>query len=230
METISSRHTLNLIVLDIETENTGADIMKDNKQIISVQIGNDTHQELYYADSKEAQYALDRVKPRIASLISQGYTFAGYNIENFDIPLLKQFLGIEISESNMLELSRTDGVVRLKNKLGRRSLRVEEVFREFGINADHKRRMNEKAEQYKKRPDIKEQAQIAAAHLVESKRWSRDFSFKHALDKIAGGHAIFNAYNEFVQKGGSKDTLFYEYAIGDVICEFQLLKILNRNE
>ena len=35
--------------------------------------------------------------------------------------------------------------------------------------------------------------------------------------------AIYEAYNEFVIKNGSKDTLFYEYAIGDVICEFQLL-------
>jgi hypothetical protein len=47
-------------VIDIETENTGSDIMKDNKRILSIQIGDDTKQELYYADSTDSQWTLKR--------------------------------------------------------------------------------------------------------------------------------------------------------------------------
>jgi len=39
-------------------------------------------------------------------------------------------------------------------------------------------------------------------------------------------HYIYDAYLEFVKSGGQKNTLFYEYAIGDVISEYQLLKAL----
>jgi len=53
-----------------------------------------------------------------------------------------------------------------------------------------------------------------------------DFAFNYVLDKIAGGRAIFDAYLEFVKSEGQKNTLFYEYAIGDVISEYQLLKKL----
>lgn len=42
-------------VIDIETENTGTDIMTDNKRIISVQIGDDVNQDLYWADSPKKQ-------------------------------------------------------------------------------------------------------------------------------------------------------------------------------
>jgi hypothetical protein len=57
-----------------------------------------------------------------------------------------------------------------------------------------------------------------------------DFSYNYVLDKIAGGNAIYDAYLEFVECGGQKDTLFYEYAIGDAISEYQLLKNGDINE
>ena len=67
-----------------------------------------------------------------------------------------------------------------------------------------------------------------AQEIVRSKRWSWDFTFNRVLEKIAGGHAIYDSYQEFVQSGEQKDTLFYEYAIGDVICEYRLLRVLTK--
>jgi len=209
------------LVIDIETENTGSDIMKDNKRIISVQIGDAIKQELYYDDSKDPQCSLVSAKKRIKSLLSQGCIFAGYNIKNFDIPILNQFLGVEIPESNMFDLSRTPRVTELnRNKI----FSLEDVCRECGIEVTHKRKMNEKAEKYKARQDIKDQAKAKAKEYVNKRGWSLDFSYYYVLNKIAGGNAIFDAYQEFVKSGGQKDTLFYEYAIGDVICEHRLLE------
>ncbi len=214
------------LIIDIETETTGSDIMEDNKRIISVQIGNATKQDLYWADSTAPQWTLANAKKEIASLLSQECIFAGYNIKGFDIPLLKRFLKVEIPESNMLDLCQTPRVTQLAKNKNRRNLRLEEVCMEYGIEVTHKQKMNEKAEKYKARQDIKEQAKAKAEILVKNKGWSSEFALKYVLDKIAGGHAIFDAYLEFVESGGQKNTLFYEYAIGDVISEYQLLKKL----
>jgi len=212
------------LIIDVETENTGSDIMKDNKRIISVQIGDDAKQELYYADSKDPQYNLVAAKSQITSLLSQGQVLAGYNIRMFDVPVIKQFLGVEIPESNIFDLFQTPRVAELKAR-GKR-VRLEDVCMECGIEVVHKRRMNEKAEKYKDRQDIKDLAIAKAGKNVQDLGWSFNYSFQQALNKIAGGYAIYDAYQEFVRSGGQKDTLFYEYAIGDVICEYRLLKTL----
>jgi len=95
-----------------------------------------------------------------------------------------------------------------------------------GVDASHKSKMDKRAEKYLVRQDIKEQAKGRTEDFVKNRGWSPDFAFRYVLDKIAGGHAIFDAYLEFVESGGQKNTLFYEYAIGDVISEYQLLKAL----
>jgi len=211
-------------IIDIETENTGSDIMRDNKRIISVQIGDDTKQELYYADSEDPRFTLAMAKERIESLLSQGVVFAGYNIKGFDIPLLKQFLGVEIPESSLLELSQTTMVTSLCQQRSRNRLRLEEICILLGIDSSHKKEMKRKAETYKTRPEIIAQAQEAARDIASRKGWSLDFSYGYAIDKIAGGNAIFDSYKDFVASKGSINTLFYRYAAGDVISEFRLLK------
>jgi len=57
--------------------------------------------------------------------------------------------------------------------------------------------MNEKAEKYKARQDIKDQAKAKAMEYVNERGWSFDFSYDIVLHKIAGGNAIFDAYQEF---------------------------------
>ncbi len=216
-------HELMYSIIDVETENTGSDVMKDNRRILSVQVGDAAEQELYYYDSQAPQYTLAMGRKRIASLLSQGYVLAGYNIRNFDVPILKQFLAIDISESNMFDLSRTPRVIEL-NKSKKFSL--EDVCKECGIDADHKRKMEQKAEKHKQRQDIKDQAYAKANDDVKNKGWSFDFSYDRALKKLAVGNAILEAYHEFVESGGQRNTLFYEYAIGDIICEHRLLRAL----
>jgi len=213
------------LIIDIETENTGSDIMRDNKRIISVQIGDATEQELYYDDSRDSQWTLGRAKTKIASLLSQGYIFAGYNLKNFDLHFLKHFLGVELPQSNIFDLSDTPQIKAFRNN---RIFRLEDVCRECGIEVTHKHKMNKKADSYKTRQDIRDQAYAKAKEIVRRKGWSWDFTFNRVLDKIAGGHAIFDAYKEFVQSGKQTDTLFYEYAIGDVICEYHLLRALTK--
>jgi hypothetical protein len=209
--------------IDIETENTGADIMKDNKRILSVQIGDDTKQDLYWADSKDSRWNLDSAKKEISSLLAQGVVFVGYNLKGFDVPVLKQFLGVEIPESNILDLCECPKIPELT---GKKRSRLEEVCSAYGIEVTHKQRMNEKAKKYKAMDVHKKNAKAKAIELVEKKDWGYEFSYNYVLDKIAGGTAIYEAYQEFVMNDGRKDSLFYEYAIGDIITEYQLFKKL----
>lgn len=85
--------------------------------------------------------------------------------------------------------------------------------------------MNEKSKKYKS-IEAHKQAFAKGKELEKKKNWSSDFSYNYALDKVAGGNAIYDAYLEFVESGGQKNTLFYEYAIGDIISEYQLFKAL----
>jgi hypothetical protein len=212
-------------VLDIETENTGTDIMEDNKRILSVQIGNDTIQHMYWAYSRNPQWSLESAKKEITSSLAQGIIFAGYNIRVFDVRFLKQFLDVEIPESNVLDLclyqSRKLTQLTGENKLG-----LEEACEVCGIKVNHKRRINEEAKKYKSIEAFKKQAKAKAKELVRNKGWSKDFSFTYALNKVANGNAIYDAYWEFVKSGGKRNTLFYKYVIGDIISEYQLLKVL----
>jgi hypothetical protein len=211
------------VVLDVETKNLGSDIMEDNEQLLSLQLGNSTKQELYYYDSKDPKLTLEIGKKQIATLLSQGVVFAGFNIKGFDTVMLRKFLGIEIPESKMLDLCQSPRLTQLINK---RKARLEEVCRICGIDASHKPKMDKKAEKYKAQPDVMKLAKAKAEAIVKNKGWSYDFAFNYVLDKIAGGRAIWDAYLEFVESGGRKNTLFYEYAVGDVISEHQLLKKL----
>jgi len=214
-------------IIDIKTENTGADFMADNRRIISIQIGDSARQDLYYADASVGDRSLFQGVIRIRMLIAQGCVLAGYGLKGFEVPLLKRFLAVTIPEANTLDLRDMDGVKRLQQKTGRALLELEEVCSEYGIPADHRRLMDEKAEPLKKRQEILAQANEAAKQLV-AKGWNSDSSLKYALDTIVTGHAVLESYEEFVQKGGAGDTLFHKYAVGDVVCEHRLLQALQQ--
>ena len=213
-------------VIDIETENTGTDIMADNKRIISVQIGDDAKQNLWWADSKNPQWNLESVKGEVDSLLSQGVIFAGHNVKGFDIRFLKEFLGVEIPESNIHDPCECQRE-KMTQLTGRNYPTLEEACTVFGIKVAHKQRMNEKTQLYKNRPEFQEKAKEAAKKILKAKpNWTLNYAYDRALNKIAGGNAIYDSYLDFVKSGGLKNTLFYEYAIGDVISEYQLLKKL----
>jgi len=212
------------VVLDVETKNLGSDIMKDTEQLLSLQLGDATKQELYYHDSKNPKLTLETGKRRIESLLSQGVTFAGYNIKRFDTEMLKRFLGIEIPQSRMFELSDTPRMIELHRKT--KDWTMECACQDCGIEVTHKQRMNTRAEKYRAKKDIQEKAKAKAVEIMRKKGGTLDYAFKEALHKIAYGHAIWDAYLEFVESGGRNDSLFYEYAVGDVISERLLLKKL----
>jgi hypothetical protein len=211
--------------LDIETENTGLDIIKDNKRILSVQLGNNVNQELYWADSKNPQWNLERAKREILSHLSKEVKFIGYNLKGFDIPMIKQFLNIDITEKQILDLCLCQPQ-RISQLTGKNRPRLEEICSACGIEVRHKQRMNERANKYKSNESFKTQALTKAKELVKNKGWSFDFSYNYALDKVAGGNAIYDAYLEFAKSNGQKNMFFYEYAIGDIISEYNLLKKL----
>ena len=211
--------------IDIETENTGIDIMKDNKRIISVQIGDDIKQNLYWADSPKSAWNLTSAEKELSSLIAQGVIFAGYNIKGFDIPLLKQLLGIEIPQANWLDICQTPEMTKF-HKLNK-DWTLECACNKWLVDANHKQKMNAKAEKYKTRQDIIEKAKAGAIEIKRTMTWlTPGEAYTKALKKLAGGNAVYDAYLEFKESGGQKDTLFYEYAIGDIISEFSLLKKL----
>lgn len=211
--------------LDVETENTGLDIMKDNKRILSVQLGDNVNQQLYWADSEETNWNLESAKKEILSSLSKDITFIGYNLKGFDLPMINQFLKVNIPESRILDLCLCQPQ-KIAQLTGKNRSRLEEVCLAFGIDASHKQRMNEKAKSYKLIETFKKQALIKANELVRDKGWSFDFSYNYALDKVTGGNAIYDAYVEFVKSSQRKNTLFYEYAIGDIVSEYNLLKKL----
>jgi hypothetical protein len=208
--------------LDVETKNLGSDVMKDNEQLLSLQIGDDKGQRLYWADSPDSGLTLKAGKKEIMSLLSEDTIFVGYNIENFDNLMLNDFLGIQIPQKNLIDLCFHPKVVKIK---GSKKMRLEEVCNLCGIDAGHKNKMNKHSLKFYSNKEIITQAEIAAKKLVNAKGWSPDFCRKISIEKLAGGHAIFDAYQEFVKSGGRQDTLFYEYAIGDIISEYKLFEL-----
>jgi len=207
-----------IVSLDIETENTGIDIKNDNKRIISIQVYNEEMEEIYYDGSKDK--SIKYGKERISSLLSNGYIFVGYNLVNFDVPLIKEFLEVEIPFSNIIEISQMDKVVELRQKF--RKYKLEEVCNEIGIECGHKKLLNPLVERFKNDPSIIELAKREGAIMASQKHWTLDFSRRRALDLICGGMAILEAYNEFVNSNGNPASIFYRYAMGDVKTEYQL--------
>lgn len=208
--------------LDVETKNLGSDVMKDNEQLLSLQIGDDKAQKLFWADSSDPSLNLYAGKKEIMSLLSQNTIFVGYNIENFDNLMLNDFLGIEIPQDNLIDLCFHPKIVKIK---GSKKMRLEEICSLCGVDASHKNKMTKLSLKYHSNKDIIKQAETAAKKLVSIKGWSPDFCRKISIEKLAGGHAIFDAYREFVESGGRQDTFFYEYAIGDIISEYKLFEL-----
>ena len=93
-------------------------------------------------------------KKEIASLLSQVVIFAGYNIQGFDVRFLKQFLGVNIPESQILDLCLCQSQ-KLTQLTGRRKVRLEEACNACGVKVTHKQKMNDKAEKYKSIEDFK---------------------------------------------------------------------------
>jgi len=216
----------NIVTLDIETENTGADILNDNKRIISIQILKEHDAKIFYDGSNTNSIKVG--KNELISLVENGKSFVGFNLRNFDIPLIQKFLDVKIPSSQIIEISELPAMDEVRRKLGKNKVSLVQTCDVIGVECKHKNIMNEKSEALKKETHVIEQAKIAAKKWVDDLGWGREFSYNHALNKIAGGMAILESFNEFVKSGGREDTLFYKYAIGDIIVEHELYQNLKK--
>jgi hypothetical protein len=211
------------VVLDTETKCVDS----ENEKLLSVQVGNATNQKLFWADSKEAEWDMESAKKEIVSFMLQGVTFVGYNID-FDVKMVKGFLDIEIPKAQTLDLCHVTEIEAFHKVTKDWSL--ECACKKYNVNVDQKGRMKEKSQEYKNRLAVQEKAKVKAMELAKKKGWTTQWTYdtfkNQMLDNAAIGPAIYDAYLEFVKSGGRKDTLFYYYAVGDIIAEYNLLKKL----
>lgn len=215
-----------LTVLDIETENTGYDIMKHNKRIISVQMFDGLEGSIFYDGSDKN--SIDAAKTNIKSKTDEGCKFVGFNIRNFDVPLIKEFLGIEIHSGQILEISEMPQMNIIREKIGKTRPRLVDVCDYLGVECSHKNLMDDLSMKLRSRPDVISLAKEGAEKFIKERGWSSDFSHKYAIEKVAGGMAILDSFNEFVRNGGNTNSLFYKYAMGDVFSEHQLFDTLTK--
>ena len=124
-----------IITLDIETENTGYDILNDNKSILSIQLLSNSKKIFYSGSEKNS---IDEGKKELISHIAQGNKFLGFNIRNFDIPMIKKFLDIEIPSEQIIDISEMEPVTEMKRKIGRKRISLFQVCQQIGIDAGHK--------------------------------------------------------------------------------------------
>ena len=81
------------IVIDIETENTGYDIMGDNKCILSVQTYDGNESVIYYDGSDTND--LSSAKRFLEEEIGMDTKFVGFNVRNFDVRFIGEFMDVE---------------------------------------------------------------------------------------------------------------------------------------
>lgn len=203
-----------ITVLDIETENTGYDIMGHNKRIISIQMYDGQKGSIFYEGSYKN--TIDEAKSIIKTQLREDYKFVGFNIRNFDAFFIKEFLGIEISANNIVEISEMHQMDQIREKLRKNRPRLVDICNHLGIECSHKNMMDEISVNFKNQPNVIAMAKEGAEKWVKERGWSYDFSYNLALDKVAGGMAILESFNEFVKSGGNTFSLFYKYAMGDV--------------
>lgn len=215
-----------LTVIDIETENTGYDIMKHNKRIISVQMFDGNTGKLFYDGS--ASNSISAAKEALLSQIDDGYKFVGFNVRNFDVPLIKNFMGVEIPFGQIIEIGEMPQMNDVRQNLGKQWPRLFEVCDHLGIECSHKGLMNNLSSRLQSRPDVIALVKIGAENLAKEKGSTPEYWHNRTLAKIAGGVAILESFNEFVGSGGNTDSLFYKYAMGDVFSEYRLFEALKK--
>ncbi|MGI0016110.1 MAG: hypothetical protein ACREBU_22035 [Nitrososphaera sp.] len=213
-------------VIDIETENTGYDVMNDNKRIISIQMYDSAEGTIFYDGSDKN--TIVAAKSTILSQIDQSYKFVGFNIRNFDAVFLNRFLGIEIPDELILEISEMPQMAKIRTRLGKKNPRLLDICKHLGIDCAHKKMMDDVSVKFRSLPDVIRIAKEAAEKLSKDRGWGYDFSYNMALDRIAGGMGILESFNDFVSKGGDTNSLFYRYAMGDVFTEHRLFEELRK--
>lgn len=210
----------NTIVIDIETENTGYDVMEDNKRILSVQTYDGNESVIYYEGSNT--HDLSKAKKNIEEQIKLDTKFVGFNVRNFDVRFIREFLKVDIPSSLIIDIGELPKTNDIKQKMGKNWPRLIDLCNFLKIECSHKNIMDDQSITFKNLPHVIELAKEGAEKWGKEKNWSYNYSYNRALNSISGGMAIMKSFDDFLQSGGSADSLFYKYAMGDVISEYLL--------
>jgi hypothetical protein len=133
-----------------------------------------------------------------------------------------------IPSRQIIEITELPTMAEIRRRVGRDRPTLEQSCGCLGIDCSHKEIMNNRSRMLQANPMLRRKAEQAAIVIQGETGWSPDFCQKRALEKICGGTAILEAFNEFVKSGGDANADFYVYAIGDVIAENNLFLRLNR--
>lgn len=208
------------IVIDIETENTGYDVMDDNKRILSVQTYDGNESAIYYEGSDTND--LSDAKRFLEEQIELGTKFIGFNVRNFDVRFIREFLKVDIPSSHIVDIGELPKTNDIKQKMGKNWPRLVDLCDFLKIECSHKNLMDDQSTEFKNLPHVIELAKEGAEKWVKEKNWSYNYSYDRALNSVSTGMAIMKSFEDFMKSKGSTDSMFYKYAIGDVISEHLL--------
>jgi len=209
------------IVIDIETENTGYDVMESNKRILSVQTYDGNESMIYYDGSDT--HDLSNAKRFLEEQIEMGTKFVGFNVRNFDVRFIREFMDVDIPNPQIVDIGELQKTNDIKQKMGKKWPRLVEICDFLEIECFHKNLMDNDSLKFKELPDVIKLAKEGAEKMCKEKTWwTYDYAYNRALSSISVGTAILKSFEDFVQSGGNTNSLFYKYAIGDVISEHLL--------
>jgi hypothetical protein len=143
-------------------------------------------------------------------------------MRDFDVPKIGEFLSVEIPLAQVIEITEMPAMEFIRQKLQRNKPRLEEACKCLGIDCTHKEIMTQRASKFRQLPNVIIKAKEGASKFQNERGWGYNFSFNYAIDKICGGMAILEAFNEFIRREGDTRSDFYRYAIGDVKTENEL--------
>ena len=151
-----------------------------------------------------------------------GTKFVGFNVRNFHVRFIREFMDVDIPNSQIVDIGELQKTNDIKQKMGKNWPRLIDLCDFLKIECSHKNLMDEQSVAFKNLPHVIELAKEGAEKWGKEKNWSYNYSYNRALNSVSVGMAIMKSFEDFVKSGGSTDSLFYKYAIGDVISEYLL--------
>ena len=157
-----------IIVIDIETENTGYDVMKHNKRILSIQTYDGKDGCIYYDGSDND---LSAAKDALNKNIESGKKFVGFNVRNFDVRFIREFMDVDIPSSQIIDIGEMTNMQQVKQKMRKDYPRLVDVCSFLDLECSHKSLMDDHSLQFKKRPEVIKMAQEAVEVWKKEKPW-----------------------------------------------------------
>ncbi|VVB65810.1 Uncharacterised protein [Candidatus Gugararchaeum adminiculabundum] len=210
-----------IFAFDIETRSLGPNSFESAVELLSLQLCSGSGKnglekleiEFFCKDGgkgKDLRAAAARLEVLCAD---KDALLVGYNVSQLDLHAVKKFLGLEIPAKKVYDILESDAVKKVKELYGYTYLRLERLLNEYGMEADYKQLMQKRANELMRDPRWVEE--------ITSEFKREIMSDKNVLRRIAIGHAVSRAYDEFVASGMDVKSDFYKYAVGDAVAEYE---------